>query len=169
MNKNEDAKKIINLLESSDYYADCPCCNEPMLLRDSNLFYLDDFSPEARVVYSKLLTEIGDRKKELHLQKKHIVKSSKSGAEAVNIGLLSERIAPSLKDFPFNRGNWRSLFDPIDYIVFDGLNKTGSVNKISFVEIKTGKARLQNNQKNIKFLVENKKVDFDTYKNKANQ
>lgn len=169
MHKIEDAKKIIDLLESSDYYADCSCCDKPIRLKDAGLFYLNDFSPEGEAIYNKLLLSIEERKEQLREYKKSIISSSEIGAKSTNIGFLSERIAPSLKDFPFNRNDSRSLFDPIDYIVFEGLSKTGRVNKIFFVEIKTGKARLQSNQKNIKFLVEEKKVHFDTYKQASNQ
>ena len=58
----------------------------------------------------------------------------------------------------------RSLFDPIDYIIFEGLHKKGVVSKIIFTDIKTGAARLKNNQKEIKLAIENKKIEFKTYK-----
>ena len=169
MSQSRDAQKIIKALETGNYYADCPCCDNPVLLKRAGLFYLDDFPPEAEAIYNDLLLDIKGRKEYLRKHKKSIISSSEKGAKATNTGFLSERIAPSLKDFPFNRNDSRSLFDPIDYLVFEGLSKTGKVAKIFFVEIKTGKARLQPNQKNIKTLVEKKKVHFDTYKHKTNQ
>jgi predicted Holliday junction resolvase-like endonuclease len=48
-------------------------------------------------------------------------------------------------------------------VIFEGLNKSGVVNKIIFTDIKTGAARLKNNQKEIKTLIENKKVEFKIY------
>jgi predicted Holliday junction resolvase-like endonuclease len=68
-----------------------------------------------------------------------------------------------MKDFCFDRNDCRSLFDPIDYIIFEGLSQKNSVSKILFVEIKTGKARLNNHQKEIRSLVERKRVEWDTY------
>jgi predicted Holliday junction resolvase-like endonuclease len=68
-----------------------------------------------------------------------------------------------MKDFRFDRNDCRSLFDPIDYIIFEGLNKRRSVSKILFMEIKTGKARLNDHQKEIRSLVERKRVSWDTY------
>jgi len=68
-----------------------------------------------------------------------------------------------MKDFCFDRNDCRSLFDPIDYIIFEGLSKKNSVSKILFAEIKTGKARLNNHQKEIRSLVERKRVEWDTY------
>jgi predicted Holliday junction resolvase-like endonuclease len=84
-------------------------------------------------------------------------------AKAVNIGFILERIAPAFDHFPFEHNDCRSLFDPIDYIIFEGLNKSGVVNKIIFTDIKTGAARLKNNQKEIKTLIDNKKVEFKIY------
>lgn len=84
-------------------------------------------------------------------------------ARAVNIGFILERIAPAFTHFPFEHNDCRSLFDPIDYVIFEGLNKKGVVNKIIFTDIKTGAARLNPHQKEIKSLIQNKKVEFKTY------
>ena len=169
MSERTEAQKIIETLKKGNYYADCSCCDEPIPLRKAQLFYDGDLSPQAEYLRNGLWSEIQDRKKELHSHKKSIISSSEVGSRATNIGFLSERIAPSLPDFPFNRNDCRSLFDPIDYLVFEGLSKTRKINKIFFVEIKTGGARLQSNQKEIKALVESKKIEFMTYKNKTKQ
>jgi len=46
---------------------------------------------------------------------------------------------------------------PIDYIHF-------GTDKITFIEIKSGNARLNESQKNIKRLVTEKKIEFVTYR-----
>jgi hypothetical protein len=48
------AKDIIQRLEGNRFYAECPCCGEPILLKDAGLFYFDDFSPEAEGLYQSL-------------------------------------------------------------------------------------------------------------------
>jgi predicted Holliday junction resolvase-like endonuclease len=60
----------------------------------------------------------------------------------VNIGFILERIAPAMKAFEFDRNDCRSLFDPIDYIIFSGLTCHGKVDRLIFADIKTGNARL---------------------------
>ena len=55
------------------------------------------------------------------------------------------------------------MFDPIDYVIFDGLNKTGEVQKIFFIDIKTGEARLKKNQKAVKQKVQDKLIEFKHY------
>ena len=160
----KEAKEIIHTLETNRFYAQCPCCGEPILLKDAGLFYLDDFSPEAEKLYQQKLTECKIREKEIREERKAIFKRSETATESINIGFILERVAPSMKDFRFDRNDCRSLFDPIDYIIFEGLSKKNSVSKILFVEIKTGKARLNDHQKDVRSLVERKQVSWDTYK-----
>ena len=163
MNLANHAKEIIHTLEENRFYAECPCCGEPILLRDAGLFYLDDFSPEAEELYKQRLDGLREQEKEIRERRKEISRGSETGTTAVNIGFILERIAPCMKDFCFERNDCRSLFDPIDYLIFEGLTSKGSVSKILFVDIKTGKAPLTKKQREIRDLVEDKEVAWDTY------
>ena len=163
MNLAKEASEVIRTLGARRCYAQCPCCEEPILLKDAGLFYLDDFSPDADKLYQQLLQDLKERKKGLRARRKAISQTSEVGAKAVNIGFILERIAPSMNDFPFDRNDCRSLFDPIDYVIFEGLSKKGSVTKILFADIKTGGARLGPNQKEIRDVIEQKRVVWDEY------
>ncbi len=167
MNLTKEAKEIIRTLEENQFYAECPCCGEPVLLKDAGLFYLDDFSPEAEKLYQEKLQECKVREKEIREERKAISRRSEKTTTSVNIGFILERIAPSMKSFPFNHNDCRSLFEPIDYIIFEGLNKKDSVSKILFTEIKTGDAKLTKKEKEIRNLVEKKQVAWETYKKGA--
>ena len=167
MNLTKEAKEIIHTLEENNFYAECPCCGETVLLKDAGLFYLDDFSSEAERLYQQKLQECKIREKEIREKRKAISKRSETTTETVNIGFILERIAPSMEGFPFNHNDCRSLFEPIDYIIFEGLNKKNSVSKILFTEIKTGKAGLTKKEREIRNLVEKKQVVWDTYKKGA--
>jgi len=163
MSQKSNAQDLILAIESGGFYCECPGCEETMRLRDAGLFYLDDFSPEAADRYRQRLEEVKERRKALNELRKNIPLKSQKGAEAVNIGFILERIAPCMTSFAFENNDCRSLFDPIDYIIFEGLSRKGLVERIIFADIKTGKAKLQKKQKEIKRLVERKKVEFDTY------
>jgi len=71
----------------------------------------------------------------------------------VRLGLISEKLAPFLKDFPCTSDDAHFLGQPIDYVVFadDGIH---------FVEVKSGGASLSEKQKNIRDQVEAKKVHW---------
>ncbi len=164
MNFSKEAKEIIHALEENNFYVECPCCGEPVLLKNAGLFYLDDFSPEAEKLYQEKVGECKVREKEIREERKAISRRSETATTTINIGFILERIAPTMGDFRFDRNDCRSLFDPIDYIIFEGLSKKNSVSKILFTEIKTGKANLTGKQKEIRNLVQRKQVTLDTYK-----
>jgi predicted Holliday junction resolvase-like endonuclease len=161
--ETQKAKEIIATLEQKGFYAECPCCSEQIRLRDCGLFYLDDFTPEAEETYARLKVESSARKAEIEKRRKHISATSEIGAKAVNMGFILERLAPSLASFRFSRNDCRSLFDPIDYIIFEGLSSTGVVSNIIFADIKTGAATLKSNQREIKSLVQSGNVELKTY------
>lgn len=55
--------------------------------------------------------------------------------------------------------------NPIDYICFDGLSdvldgKADSINKIRFVDIKTGKSNLSKSQRRIRDAINSDSVEF---------
>ena len=111
-----------------------------------------------------MLQDQKERRSKLKERKLNIPIKSEVGAKAVNMGFLLERLAPTLDDFTFNKNDCRSMFDPIDYVIFEGLNKKQRVDKIVFVDIKTGGARLTPKQRKIKQVVDEKNVKFKTYK-----
>ena len=84
-------------------------------------------------------------------------KSLKIAAKAANIGKVVEKIAPSLAGFPALTEECRALFEPIDYVVFQGLRK-GVVDSLQFVDVKSGNAKLTTRQKEIRDAVEDGKV-----------
>jgi predicted Holliday junction resolvase-like endonuclease len=159
-----DGKTIITLLKKGGFYTECPCCNEQVSLRQADMFCNDDFTTQAEEIYQKKLQEISDRKKELRQMKALINQRSERTAQAVNIGYILERIAPTLPSFHFEHTDCRSIFDPIDYMVFQGMSKHGRVDRIIFSDIKTGKAKLSPKQKKIRDAVQNGKVEWKTYK-----
>jgi predicted Holliday junction resolvase-like endonuclease len=163
MNDPQFAKEIIRTLEDGGFYAECPCCEEPILLRDCDLFYLDDFSEKGQEIYDVYRQELKQRRTDLRERRKHVSVSSEIQARATNIGFILERLAPSLSTFRFECSDCRSLFDPIDYVIFEGLCEKGVVSRIIFADIKSGNASLSSKQREIRNLVNTKKVEFDTY------
>ena len=85
---------------------------------------------------------------------------SERTTEAVNIGKIVEKIVPSFSSFLHHPGDCRALFDPIDYVIFSGLASRGHVDSLLFVDVKSGRGRLTNDQKAIKSAVQGGAVNF---------
>jgi len=157
------ARKIIRFLESRGFYAECPCCGKPVLLARCGLFYLDDFTPQALKIYEDRQTELKERALELKERPEKIRSVAKKGARHVNIGFMLERLAPVMRGFRFARNDCRGIFDPIDYLIFENLSSKGIVSRILFAEVKAGEAGLSDRQKEIRSLVESKRVSLNIY------
>ena len=84
-------------------------------------------------------------------------------SRAVLSGNFSEQLAPYLPDFDYNPSDCRFIGKPVDFIVFNGLSD-GKLKDITFLEIKSGDSKLNNNQKDLKRVVDEKKVKFDEYR-----
>lgn len=106
----------------------------------------------------------GELRKEAQWQA-NLVKIRREIAEKQRTGIkgkVGESFAPFLQDFPFSSSECKFIGDPIDYIVFEGLDER-DIKGIHFVEIKTGKSKLSKVQQQIKDLVNSgKNIAFHT-------
>jgi len=104
-----------------------------------------------------LLNRSNQKEKILNKKYKDLYKQKKSSE--VRTGQITEQFAPFIPDWEHNPKNFKFLGAPIDGISF---NLEDS--EIVFVEIKSGRARLSENQKKIKEIVEKGNVIFKTFR-----
>jgi len=64
-----------------------------------------------------------------------------------------EHFVPFMDEYPGDKENSVFLGNPIDFISFDD-------ESIKFIEVKTGKSSLSEKQKNVKNLVQDKKIEW---------
>jgi predicted Holliday junction resolvase-like endonuclease len=62
----------------------------------------------------------------------------------------------------YDLNDLRALWDPIDFVAFNGIGVNRRVDSITFIDIKTRDSRLKPVQKTIKDAVEAGKVHFET-------
>lgn len=80
-------------------------------------------------------------------------------SRSVLLGEVYEKIAPFLPEFPFAARDMVFLGKGVDYIVFDGLSD-GKLERIVFLELKSGNSRLSKNELMIRDAIHGKKVDY---------
>lgn len=86
--------------------------------------------------------------------------TAKSMSQAIK-GRLGERFAPLLPMFEYEIADARFIGDPIDFVVFDGHSKE-DIQKIIFVEVKTGKTKnLTKKERQIRDRIKDKKVEWN--------
>ena len=110
-------------------------------------------------IQERLKEQLKERIEDLKKRRKLATEKAQITTKAVNIGKNLEKVLPIMKDFRWSIPDSKFLGDPFDLIVFNGL----SVNKlesIDFIEVKSGKARLNEHQKMIRDAIEEHKVSY---------
>jgi predicted Holliday junction resolvase-like endonuclease len=147
-------KLLEQLSRDRKFRGSCPHCGENFALADAQLFSLEAVLPEVAVDrIAALKNDLKAQRKQLAELKQRMTSRAALTTEAVNLGKICEKIAPSFASFPYQGRDCRCLWEPIDYIVFTGLSTAGKVDAISFLEIKTGNARLTKDQRAISEVV----------------
>ena len=83
--------------------------------------------------------------------------------DRIQEGNIQQPVLPTMRDFKWTVPDSKFLGDPIDLIVFNGLS-VNKVKSINFIEVKSGKARLNNHQKAIRDAIEEQKVSYKVFK-----
>lgn len=82
---------------------------------------------------------------------------------SVNMGFILERLAPVLEHFPFDKNDCRSLFTQLTMSYLKVYKKQGKCKRCSLLILNLEKAKLKPNQKAIKQMIEQKKIEFKNY------
>ena len=90
---------------------------------------------------------------------KKIRQDSIRQSQAVISGKVYEQLLPYLPEFPFNPKDVRFLGSPVDLVVFDGMDR-GALERVVFVEVKTGQAGLSGRERQLKEAVKAGRVDW---------
>jgi predicted Holliday junction resolvase-like endonuclease len=162
----------------------CPNCNKILSIKQAKLFDINDkYTPTIKKIIKELFKEQNERFEKLNNEKEVIKERRKEiknepeskrkqrtvTTDSVNFGQIIEKIVPSIESFPYNQKDCRQLFDPIDYIVFHGLHNNGNIESIDFIDVKSGKAKLKQNQKEIKDVIENGKLKYTNIEDIINE
>lgn len=139
----KDLNNLIQFLQSNIFKDTCPNCNGKMDLTETALFDAENFTPEAKGLLKERKQFKKERQEEFKGKSGKTSQKIENTTQSVNIGLIHERLASALKGFRFDKNDCWSLFDSIENVIFKGLNKTESIQKIIFTDIKTGDARLK--------------------------
>jgi predicted Holliday junction resolvase-like endonuclease len=160
--RRRSSRTVIGQLQDGrKFRGTCPSCDEDFLLADAVLFAIDDVPPEEALAAIRAAREgIRERREALSRARERMSKRAEKTSEAVNLGKIVEKIVPSFSTFEHSAGDCRALFEPIDYLIFQGLSSPSLVDSLLFVDVKSGKSRLSAGQRMIRKAVEDGNVEF---------
>jgi len=155
---------ITQLQADARIYGRCPSCDEDFPLKRALLFYADAPLPDsARKRLEARRADLKARAIALRAGRRSAREGAMQKAIDVNVGKILERVAPVCDGFGSVPRDCRPLFDPIDYVVFNGLSAHGEVKSITFLDVKTGGGALNRRQRQIRAVVEAGKVEWQEY------
>lgn len=120
---------------------------------------LGEFPEPASLKRKEMLDELQTKLDELKKRKISAGPGAEKKSIEVGVGKIIEKLMPAFQTFGMPVSDCRPLFEPIDMILFNGLS-TSSIQSITFMEIKTGKSKLNDHQRLVKKAVSDGKVDF---------
>jgi predicted Holliday junction resolvase-like endonuclease len=151
---------LAELTADPEYWGTCPNCGADLLIKEAQLFSLADKPPDAAIAQiARLRNGLKERRRQLAQSRQRMTTRAAATAEAVNLGKICEKILPSFAGFPYATRDCRCLWEPIDYIVFQGLSARGEVDSIVFLEAKTGGAKLSREQRQVAAAVAAGKIE----------
>ncbi len=113
---------------------------------------------EQIILVQRLATEVTTLRQTLEFQEtQHQKLLGQKKSSEVRTGKIAEQISPFLDDYPLSPRTARFIGDPIDFVHFDE-------DKVTFVEVKSGKSQLSKKQRHIRDLIKDGKVEFTIYR-----
>ena len=138
----------------------CPLCDQLIRLSEMELFYIPDRKDD-------FVMQLREKERALKEEEKSIRADAAKRSRAALLGSLMEQVGPLLPGFSYDLNDLRALWDPIDFVSFNGIGINRKVDSITFIDIKTGESRLNSVQKTIKDAVEAGNVKFETIERDA--
>jgi len=147
---------VLNIIRAEDQIAGyCPSCRELFRLSEVELFYITDRKKDFLAELRKKQRELDERIDE---EREDAIKRSRASL----MGKLFETVRPFLPDFGYHPGDLRSIWNPIDFVSFNGLALNRDVESITFIEVKSGRSSLSGVERSIQDVVNRGKVGFQT-------
>jgi predicted Holliday junction resolvase-like endonuclease len=84
-------------------------------------------------------------------------------SQSVILGSVYEKILPFLPGFPYSPKDMVFIGKGFDYLVLDGISE-GNLKRVVFLEVKTGTSKLNANERQVRSVVESRKVAFEEYR-----
>jgi predicted Holliday junction resolvase-like endonuclease len=157
------SSNILHFIRSEDQIAGrCPLCKKEIRLSEMQLYYVPDHKED-------FLAEFRKDQEEWEEEKDDIIERSLRSSRNKILGDVFENLSPFLPGFKYEPADVRHIGAPIDYVCFKGLAQNRQVEKITFLDIKTGKSTLTEAEESIQEAVQDGRVDFDIVRFKPEQ
>lgn len=140
----------------------CPMCGEVFRLSEIKISYKRKFPIDW---YDKMLAQ-GEKldEKEMKLEEnlKDIREKATERAKRVLLPRLLRKVDPLFTSLGYFPQDVKAIFDPIDFVIFDGMNRAEKVKRIVFMDQQTENRGQRIIQKSIEKTIEQERYEWET-------
>jgi len=125
-----------------------------------------DLAQRERQMSKMVKAEAVRMLKEDPKMKKVITDARREGAQKSRtalLGTLFERLAPFARNFAHDPNDLRPILNPVDFVCFDGLTASREVEKVTFIEVKSGTSTPTPAQRSIETAIRDRRVAFELW------
>jgi predicted Holliday junction resolvase-like endonuclease len=159
----KEASIFIGLFKAQrNIFGLCPLCGELFRLSEIKISY-GRKSPVDW--YDKLMAEeekIHEKEDRLEEKLAEIREKATEHARRVLLPKLLRKVDPLFTSLGYFPQDAKAIFDPIDFVVFDGMNRDGNVRRVVFMDHETGNKGQRTIQKSVKRAIDKERYEWET-------
>lgn len=159
----EGSNTFIGLFKAQrNIFGLCPLCGEIFRLSEIKISYKRKFPIDW---YDKLLAEgekLDEREMKLEETLRIIREKATERARRVLLPKLLRKVDPLFTSLGYFPQDAKAIFDPIDFVVFDGMNRDENVRRIVFMDHQTENRDQRIIQKSIEKTIEKERYEWET-------
>lgn len=126
---------MLFIRESRHIFSVCPVCGIVHRLNDLQIAREGKYPPDWLDKIDQKHDRLVMRLEELEAKRKEYQKAAIERAEAVELPRLLKKVAPSFVKWKTDPRDVRTIFNPVEFIVFDGMNSQDGVQSVSLVHL----------------------------------
>ena len=157
------AEELLGFLrEQRHIFGCCPCCQQIFRLSDSRISYRTTYKPDWMDDLDDKLMKEEEKKAKFEEKRKELRDKAIDEERKKRLPILLNRAVPMFAKRHVNPQDVKTLFDPIDFVVFDGMNMDETVKRVLLLDELAKTAREKSLQESIKNTIETGALTWKT-------
>ena len=154
---------IVNFFEiQRNIFGICPHCEELFRLSDIRISYRKKFARDWYDRLEKQEERIDDERMNLEETLKAIREKAKERARQKYLPGMLKQADPVFTPLGYYPQDVKAVFDPMDFVIFDGMNKAGKVRRMVFMDEYSTDARVRRIQSSIEDAISKERYGFQS-------
>ena len=156
-------KGILDFFEAQrKIFGICPCCGEIFRLSDIKISYRKSFAKDWYEKLRKQEEKLGQDQMVIEQTLKEIRKKEIDKVRKQYLPRMLSQVDPLFTPLGYYPQDVKAVFDPLDFVIFDGMNREGDVKRVVFMDENSNDEQIRQVQSSIETAVQKGRYDFQS-------